>query len=80
LLATRAGNHLITLSLQALDKSGQVVESRVVDIPVTILAQPQSLSTVIGVFGGAVAIITGLIGLWQGLGRRTPQGRRASTP
>jgi hypothetical protein len=74
LLATRAGNHLITLSLQALDKNGQVVESRVVDIPVTILAQPQSLSTVIGVFGGVVAIVTGLIGLWKGLGRQTRQG------
>ena len=50
LLATSAGNHLITLSMQALDKNGRAADSRIIDIPVTILAQPESLSTAIGVW------------------------------
>jgi hypothetical protein len=65
LLATSAGNHLITLSMQALDKNGRAADSRIIDIPVTILAQPESLSTAVGVLGGLVALLTGLIGVWQ---------------
>jgi hypothetical protein len=67
---TEAGHHLITLSLQAFDKSGHELNSRSVDIPMTILAPEESLSTVIGTVGGAIAVITGLISLWGQFGKR----------
>jgi hypothetical protein len=76
LLATYAGNHLITISMEALDQKGQAVDSRTVDIPVTILAQPESLSTTIGVLGGLVTIFTALIGLWQQFGGTTASDAR----
>jgi hypothetical protein len=61
---TEAGHHLITLSLQALDKSGRELNSRSIDIPMTVLAPEESLTTVIGTVGGVIAVITGLISLW----------------
>jgi hypothetical protein len=67
---TEAGHHLITLSLQALDKSGHELNSRSVDIPMTVLAPEESLTTVIGTVGGAIAVITGLISLWGQFGKK----------
>jgi hypothetical protein len=67
---TEAGHHLITLSLQAFDKSGRELNSRSIDIPMTVLAPEESMTTVIGTVGGVIAIITGLIGLWGQFGKQ----------
>jgi hypothetical protein len=66
---TQAGHHLITLSMQALNKDGLELNSRSVDIPVTVLAPEESLTTVIGSVGGVIAVISGLIGLWGQFGK-----------
>jgi len=66
---TQAGHHLITLSLQALDKDGQEMESKAIDIPITVLAPEASISTFIGTAGGVVAVITGLLSLWGKVGK-----------
>lgn len=67
---TEAGHHLITLSLQALDKAGHELNSRSVDIPITVLAPEESLTTVVGTVGGVIAVISGLISLWGQFGKK----------
>ena len=70
---TQAGHRLITLSLQALDKNQRVVDSRIVDIPVTVLAPPESLSTVVGTLGGVITLLSTVIGLWGRAGKDRTQ-------
>ena len=65
----QAGHHLITLSLQALDKDGREVASKPVDIPVTVVAPETSMSTFIGTVGAIIGVITGLFSLWGQFGK-----------
>ena len=65
LMPTLPGNHVITLVLQSLDKHGAVLNTREDDIPVIVLGQTNSLSAYIGIAGGLVAIVTGLLGVWE---------------
>jgi hypothetical protein len=66
----QAGHHLITLSLQALDKDGQQVAFQPFDIPVTVVAPETSLATYIGTVGTIIGVITGLFSLWGQFGKR----------
>lgn len=70
LMATRPGNHVITLVFQALDKQQHVVDSRVVDIPIVVPAPPEGLSANIALIGVVISITTGLVGLWERLRSR----------
>ena len=63
-MATQPGDHVITLLLLALDKNRSIIDSREVDIPVSI-PQPPSLSSDIGIISVILTIITGVIGLWE---------------
>jgi hypothetical protein len=64
-MATQPGNHVVTLLMQALDKSGTVVDSREVDIPVFVPTPPQPFAANIGLISVLVTIVTGLIGVWE---------------
>lgn len=66
----QAGHHLITLSLQALDKDGQEVAFKPFDIPITVVAPETSLATYIGTVGTIIGVITGLFSLWGQFGKR----------
>jgi hypothetical protein len=65
LMPTTPGNHVITLVLQALDKSQRVIDSREVDIPVFVPTPPEPFSTYFGLLGVVVTVITALIGFWE---------------
>ncbi len=65
LMATQPGNHVVTLLMQALDKSGTVVDSREVDIPVFVPTPPEPFAANIGLISVLVTIVTGLIGVWE---------------
>jgi hypothetical protein len=74
----QAGHHLITLSLQALDKDGQEVAFKPFDIPVTVVAPETSLATYVGTVGTIIGVITGLFSLWGQFGKRAIGIRHAS--
>jgi hypothetical protein len=76
IVPTQAGHHLITLTLQALDKTGQELAFKPIDIPVTIVAPETSFSTEIGTIGAIIGVITGLFGLWGQLGKRPAEPSR----
>lgn len=65
LMATRPGNHVVTMLLTALDKNQNIVDSREVDIPVFVPSPPLTLAAVIGLVSTAATIVATLIGLWQ---------------
>ena len=65
LMATQSGNHVVTLLMQALDKSGTVIDSREVDIPIFVPTPPQGLGASVGLISVLVTILTALIGLWE---------------
>jgi hypothetical protein len=63
IVPTQAGHHLITLSLQALDKDGHEVAFKPFDIPVTVVAPETSLATYVATVGTIIGVITGLFSL-----------------
>lgn len=79
LMATRPGNHVITLVFQALDKQQHVVDSRVVDIPIVVPAPPEPLSANIALVGVVISITTGLVGLWEHF-RNRPSSAHSPEP
>jgi hypothetical protein len=70
LLADQPGDQVITLVLQALDKNGQVVELREVDIPVFVPTPPEPASGYIGAAGVVISILATCIGLWEKFRRK----------
>jgi hypothetical protein len=75
LTASEPGDHVITVLFQALDKNKQLVESRVIDIPVSVPAPPESFSAYVGVGGGIVTILATLFGFWENLRDKPRQPR-----
>jgi hypothetical protein len=73
LTANQPGDHVITVLFQALDKNSQLVESRVINIPVSVPTPPESISAYIGIGSGIITILAALFGFWEKL-RSKPRG------
>jgi hypothetical protein len=76
LTANQSGDHVITVLFEALDKNKQLVESRVINIPVSVPAPPESFSAYVGVGSGIVAILATLFKVWESL-RGKPRRSRS---
>jgi hypothetical protein len=82
LTASQPGDHVITVLFEALDKNKQLVESRVINIPVSVPAPPESFSAYVGIGSGIVTILATLFGFWESLRNkpRRPQSHAKAKP